>query len=90
MRKIIVEENEAMRLDKLVAVKCEDLSRTRLQKLITEEKILVNGRPRESVLKSKKWRYDTNRRNRNKRSSIKITKYTIRYYLWRQRYYCSK
>lgn len=52
LRKIIVEENENIRLDKFVADKCNDLSRTRLQKLIAEEKIYVNGKPRKSIIKS--------------------------------------
>ena len=43
---LLVEENEKMRLDKWITKKCEDLSRTRLQKLIEEEKIFVNGKIR--------------------------------------------
>lgn len=54
MRTIQVEESETMRLDKLIATKCEDLSRTRLQKLIEEEKIFVNGKSAKASLKVKK------------------------------------
>lgn len=54
MRTILVEENENIRLDKLIATKCEDLSRTRLQKLIEEEKICVNEKPAKASLKVKK------------------------------------
>jgi len=54
LRTLQVEENETMRLDKLIATKCEDLSRTRLQKLIEEEKIFVNGKSAKASLKVKK------------------------------------
>ncbi|MCI8482040.1 MAG: hypothetical protein HFJ27_02950 [Clostridia bacterium] len=52
MKTIIVQENENMRLDKWIAKKCDDLSRTRLQKLIEEEKIFINGVSRQSIIKS--------------------------------------
>lgn len=54
LRKITVEENEAMRLDKLLAIKCEDLSRTMIQKLIQDEKIYVNGKPQKASCRVKK------------------------------------
>ncbi len=54
MRTIVVEENEAMRLDKFIAIKCEDLSRTRLQKLMEEEKVCVNEKFAKPSLKVKK------------------------------------
>lgn len=53
MRKITVEENETMRLDKLLANKCQDLSRTMIQKLIQEEKIYVNEKPQKASFKVK-------------------------------------
>jgi RNA-binding protein YlmH len=46
LRKILVKEDSATRLDKIIATKCEDLSRTMIQKLIQDEKIFVNGKPR--------------------------------------------
>ncbi len=52
MRKIDVEEN-GIRLDKFIAIKCEDLSRTMIQKLIEDEKIHVNGKLRKIFFKSK-------------------------------------
>lgn len=54
LRTIQVEENESMRLDKVIATKCEDLSRTRLQKLIEEGKIFVNGKSAKASLKVKR------------------------------------
>lgn len=54
MKTLQVEENETMRLDKFIATKCEDLSRTRLQKLIEDEKISVNGKTAKASLKVKK------------------------------------
>ena len=54
MRKIKVEENENIRLDKFVADKCSDLSRTRLQKLIQDGKIYVNGKKAKASIKVKK------------------------------------
>lgn len=53
MRKIIVEQNENTRLDKLVSEKCSDLSRTMIQKLIGEEKIYVNGKNAKASIKVK-------------------------------------
>ena len=53
MRIIIVEENENMRLDKWILQTCQDLSRTRLQKQMEEEKILVNDKPAKPSLKVK-------------------------------------
>ena len=54
MRTLQVEENETMRLDKLIATKCEDLSRTMIQKLIEDEKVSVNGKTAKASLKVKK------------------------------------
>ncbi len=42
-----------MRLDKWISEEWEKLSRNRLQKLIEENKIYVNGKPRQSIWKSK-------------------------------------
>jgi 23S rRNA pseudouridine1911/1915/1917 synthase len=53
LRNIEVNENDITRLDKLVATKCEDLSRTMIQKLIQDEKIFVNGKPAKASLKVK-------------------------------------
>lgn len=41
---VINEELAAMRLDKAMAIKLSDLSRANIQRLIEEEKILVNGK----------------------------------------------
>ncbi len=49
----IEHECENIRLDKFIATKCEDLSRTMIQKLIEDEKIHVNGKLRKSISKSK-------------------------------------
>lgn len=46
LRKIEVSENDGTRLDKIIAMQCDDLSRTMIQKLIQDEKVLVNGKPR--------------------------------------------
>lgn len=81
MRTLEVEENESMRLDKFVAIKCEDLSRTRLQKLILEEKIFVNGKPAKASIKVKNGDRVEIEEIRSKKDTIKTTKYTIRYYL---------
>lgn len=54
MRKIKVEEDANIRLDKFIADKCEDLSRTMIQKLIEEEKIYINGKKAKSSVKVKK------------------------------------
>lgn len=37
-------KNENIRLDKWIALECEELSRNRLQKLIEEKKIYINGK----------------------------------------------
>lgn len=52
MKKIEVEEN-GIRLDKFISIKCTDLSRTMIQKLIEDEKIHVNGNCGKSSLKVK-------------------------------------
>ncbi len=44
MKKIEVMKNENIRLDKWIALECEELSRNRLQKLIEEKKIYINGK----------------------------------------------
>ena len=54
MKKIRVEEDANIRLDKFIADKCEDLSRTMIQKLIEEEKIYINGKKAKSSVKVKK------------------------------------
>ena len=54
LRKIKVEEDANIRLDKFIADKCEDLSRTMIQKLIEEEKIYINGKKAKSSVKVKK------------------------------------
>jgi RNA-binding protein YlmH len=60
LRTIEVNENDIARLDKMIAEKCEDLSRTMIQKLIQDTKIFVNGKPRKSIIESKKRRYNRN------------------------------
>lgn len=52
LKKIEVEEN-GIRLDKFISIKCTDLSRTMIQKLIEDEKIHVNGNCGKSSLKVK-------------------------------------
>lgn len=54
MKKIIVEEDVNIRLDKFIADKCEDLSRTMIKKLVEEEKIYINGKKAKSSVKVKK------------------------------------
>ena len=54
MRTLQVEENETMRLDKLIATKCEDLSRTMIQKLIEDEKVKKKKKTAKASLKVKK------------------------------------
>lgn len=54
MKKIRIEcEDVNLRLDKFISIKCEDLSRTMIQKLIEDEKIYVNGKTRKIFFKSK-------------------------------------
>lgn len=54
MKKIRIEcEDENLRLDKFISIKCTDLSRTMIQKLIEDEKIHVNGNCGKSSLKVK-------------------------------------
>lgn len=48
---INVETNKGERLDYFVALKCDDLSRSYVQKLIKDELILVNGKPAKSSYK---------------------------------------
>ncbi len=50
MEELIVKENNQKRLDSYVTDKLSKLSRTTAQKLIEEEKILVNGKKAESFL----------------------------------------
>lgn len=52
MREFIVKkEHEKLRLDKVIAVECIDLSRTNIQRLIEEEKILVNNKKQKASYK---------------------------------------
>ena len=56
MKKIRIEcEDVNLRLDKFISIKCEDLSRTMIQKLIEDEKIYVNGGVRRILLCKGKW-----------------------------------
>ena len=50
LKQFIVEEN-GIRLDKMIANKYEDLSRTMIQKLIEDKKVLVNGKPQKTSYK---------------------------------------
>ncbi len=48
---IVQEEYVKLRLDKIIADKYEDLSRTNIQKLIEDEKVLVNNKPSKASYK---------------------------------------
>ncbi len=50
MRQFISNQN-GLRLDKIIAMQYEDLSRTRIQKLINDNGILVNGKPQKASYK---------------------------------------
>ena len=52
MKQIIIEENSNLRLDKIIANKYPDLSRTNIQRLIEEEKILVNDKIQKASYKA--------------------------------------
>ena len=54
MKKYIINtENKNIRLDKVLTILQNDLTRTMLQKLISEEKILVNGKAEKASYKTK-------------------------------------
>lgn len=48
---VVDDECSGLRLDKVVAIKFRDLSRTNIQKLIEDEKILVNGKTQKASYK---------------------------------------
>ena len=53
MKKIIVDENDNIRLDSYIATKDNELSRATIQKLLEEKYILVNGEVKKSSYKVK-------------------------------------
>lgn len=54
LEELIVKENNQKRLDSYVTDKLSKLSRTTAQRLIEEEKILVNGKSRKLLINLKK------------------------------------
>lgn len=54
LEELIVKENNQKRLDSYVTDKLSKVSRTTAQRLIEEEKILVNGKSRKLLINLKK------------------------------------
>lgn len=54
MKQYIIEKEESTRLDKAIALLDNELSRARIQKLIEEQKIFVNGKPQKASYKVEK------------------------------------